>query len=39
MPFAGSIIIVTFNSAEHIGACLASVNDTDWERIVVDNAF
>ncbi len=38
MPLAGSIIIVTFNSAEHIGACLASVNDPDWERIVVDNA-
>ena len=38
MPLAGSIIIVTFNSAEHIGACLASVQDAEWERIVVDNA-
>jgi len=37
MPVS-SLIIVTFNSAEHIGACLASVNDPDWERIVVDNA-
>jgi GT2 family glycosyltransferase len=38
MSLAGSIIIVTFNSAEHIAPCLASVNDPAWERIVVDNA-
>jgi len=37
MP-AGSIIIVTFNSAEPLEACLRSVSDPDWERIVVDNA-
>src|SRR3990170_1727159 len=37
MP-VGSLIIVTFNSAAHIDSCLASVNDSDWERIVVDNA-
>ncbi len=38
MPAAGSIIIVTFNSARHIEACLRSLNQPDWERIVVDNA-
>src|SRR3990172_9168390 len=37
MP-AGSIIIVTFNPAEPLEACLRSVSDPDWERIVVDNA-
>jgi len=37
MP-VGSLIIVTFNSAEHIASCLASVSDPAWERIVVDNA-
>src|SRR3990167_6589051 len=36
MP-AGSIIIVTFNSAQPLEACLRSVSDPDWERIVVDN--
>ncbi len=38
MPAAGSIIIVTFNSARHIEACLRSLSDPAWERIVVDNA-
>lgn len=38
MPSAGSIVIVTFNSAEHIEACLRSLNEPGWERIVVDNA-
>ena len=38
MAAAGSIIIVTFNSARHIEACLHSLSDPGWERIVVDNA-
>lgn len=37
-PSVGSIVIVTFNSARHIEACLRSVEDPAWERIVVDNA-
>ena len=38
MSPAGSIVIVTFNSAEHIESCLRSLNEPGWERIVVDNA-
>lgn len=37
MPPLGSIVIVTFNSAEHIQACLRSLHEPGWERIVVDN--
>ncbi len=35
---AGSIVIVTFNSAAHIEPCLQSLAQPGWERIVVDNA-
>ncbi|MFQ5778307.1 MAG: glycosyltransferase family 2 protein, partial [Terriglobia bacterium] len=38
MPPAGSVVIVTFNSARHIELCLRSVAVPGWERIVVDNA-
>jgi N-acetylglucosaminyl-diphospho-decaprenol L-rhamnosyltransferase len=35
----GSVIIVTYNSAEQIGACLGALrNEGHWQRIVVDNA-
>src|SRR5437588_6801023 len=32
------IVIVTYNSAEHIGACLEAAQRTNAEIIVVDNA-
>lgn len=38
MPPSGSIVIVTFNSADHIESCLRSLTEPGWERIVVDNA-
>lgn len=38
MPPAGSVVIVTFNSARFIESCLRSVATPAWERIVVDNA-
>jgi hypothetical protein len=38
MPAAGSVVIVTFNSALYIEACLKSLEGSGWERIVVDNA-
>lgn len=38
MSPAGSIIIVTFNSAAHVESCLRSLAEPGWERIVVDNA-
>jgi N-acetylglucosaminyl-diphospho-decaprenol L-rhamnosyltransferase len=35
----GSVVIVTYNSAEQIGTCLAALhNESAWQRIVVDNA-
>jgi len=36
---SGAVIIVTYNSREHIGPCLASLAEhaADWEQIVVDN--
>ncbi|MFQ5664694.1 MAG: glycosyltransferase family 2 protein [Terriglobia bacterium] len=37
MPPAGSIVIVTYNSAPHIVSCLRSLRQPGWERIVVDN--
>ncbi|HXE75404.1 MAG TPA: glycosyltransferase family 2 protein [Candidatus Xenobia bacterium] len=37
MGCSGSIVIVTFNSAAHIEACLQSVRSSGWEVIVVDN--
>lgn len=37
MPAAGSIVIVTFNSGAHIHSCLRSLEESGWERIVVDN--
>jgi GT2 family glycosyltransferase len=37
--FAGSIVIVTYNSAEQIGTCLAALRaESAWQRIVIDNA-
>jgi len=38
MPPAGSVVIVTFNSAQHIESCLRSVSASGWECVVVDNA-
>ncbi|MBI2956348.1 MAG: glycosyltransferase family 2 protein [Acidobacteria bacterium] len=38
MQPAASVVIITFNSAEHVEACLRSLADPAWERIVVDNA-
>lgn len=38
MELAGSVVIVTFNSAQHIESCLRSLSESGWERIVVDNA-
>jgi GT2 family glycosyltransferase len=35
---AGSIVIVTWNSSGPIEACLRSLAECGWERIVVDNA-
>lgn len=37
MGCPGSIVIVTYNSAAHIGACLQSMHSSGWELIVVDN--
>lgn len=37
MGCPGSIVIVTYNSAAHIEACLRSVHSSAWELIVVDN--
>jgi|SRR5579883_1837345 GT2 family glycosyltransferase len=37
--FAGSVVIVTYNSAEQIGTCLAALRkESAWKRIVIDNA-
>lgn len=37
--FTGSVVIVTYNSAEQIGACLAALrNEPTWQRIIIDNA-
>src|SRR5438105_190893 len=39
LMFAGSAIVVTYNSARQIGPCLAAVRDEiGWQRIVIDNA-
>lgn len=38
MPLTGSIVIVTYNSAEHIESCLRGLSEPGWERIVVDNS-
>ena len=36
---AGSVIIVTYNSAEHIASCLKALADeTRWQIILIDNA-
>jgi N-acetylglucosaminyl-diphospho-decaprenol L-rhamnosyltransferase len=36
---AGSVIIVTYNSEEHIASCLkALVGETQWQIILIDNA-
>ncbi len=37
MGCPGSIVIVTYNSAAHIHACLQSVRPSGWELVVVDN--
>ena len=35
----GSVVIVTYNSAEQIGTCLAALrNEPAWQRIIIDNA-
>lgn len=35
----GSAVIVTYNSAGQIGACLAALrNESAWQRVVIDNA-